>query len=338
MLGFAAFAFVAACTGGVNLGATSGNLGAGAGQDAGGGGGSTPTGPYDIECTFYHRLTASSEFEEQKVKVRSDGTVAQTVDFPNGEFPYKLEVAFGPAADAASDSLLTITTPQSDVVQQYRVAKNERPSAPFFGDHGFTGLVYLQQEMQYTCGVAGAEARPSGGQAVPFDVACQVELRTTPGGAIEKSAILEVKSGGVQAFEEGDYKVIANMLDGEFEGRALVMDIFHGTKNPSHQLLQLDRNNTIVNQLAGTTFTGRFAYGTGPNKELSYACSSRDTGGLGPECDGNRPCAEGYTCAFMRSLEPSGPARCWRGDLCQNAGCPSQCNIAESYPVQVYCP
>lgn len=345
-LGFSVLGLLAcaACTGGVSLGQANGPLGAGAGdKDAGGGlngNVGTPSGPYDVECTFYHRPSATAEFEEQKFTAKTDGTTQKTITFSD----YTFDVDLGPAADAATDAILSVKARERDVIQQYRLAKDTRPADQFAGGHGFTGLVYLAQEMQYTCAAPGAATPPAGNEAVPFDIACQVELRTTPGGAIEKSQVLELKSGGTQTFTEGDYSVAVTIFDDAFEGRGMFVDAKKGPGDAyaTHQLLQINRNAAIVNQLAGTTFTGRFALGTGASKELSYACSARSQGGSTPTaelCGVDKQCPSGKACYIVPELDPSGAARCYdtNPDICTRLDCPKGCAIRESYPAQVSC-
>ena len=54
---------------------------------------------------------------------------------------------------------------------------------------------------------------------------------------------------------------------------------------------------------------------------------------LGRECDALNPCPEGEECYLF---EGKTKAFCWLGDPCQR--CESgECNIAESYPMQVFC-
>lgn len=345
ILGFGVLGLLAcaACTGGVSLGQANGPLGAGNADKDGGSGLNgnvgTPSGPYDVECTFYHRPSPAAEFEEQKFTAKSDGTAQKTITFSG----YTFDLDFGPATDAATDAILSVKARERDVVQQYRLAKDTRPADQFAGGHGFTGLVYLAQEMQYTCGAPGASAPPSGSEAVPFDIACQVELRATPGGAIEKSQILELKTGGTQTFTEGDYSVAVTIFDDASEGRGMFVDAKKGAGDyATHQLLQINRNAAIANQLAGTTFTGRFAIGTGTNKELSYACSARSQGGstpgLGELCGVDKSCPTGSSCAIVPELDPSGAARCYAGDVCQRLNCGARgCVSRESYPAQVSC-
>lgn len=338
-LGFALVGLLAACTGGVSLGTANGPLGAGDLQDGGraDASGNPASGPYDVACTFYHRPTATAEFEEQYFNARSDQAAQKTITFSS----YTFDIDLGQAADAPTDSVLSVKARDVDVVQQYRLAKNARPVDQFAGGHGFTGLVYLAQEMQYVCSTPGASVATSQSDVAPIDIACQVELRTTPGGAIEKSEVLEFTSGGTKSFTEGDYNVKATIFDDAFEGRGMFVDMWKGpatsTTYATHQLLQINRNAATINQLAGTTFTGRFALGTGTNKELSYACSSRATGsgsgGATAECGPGKPtCANGATCA---TTPTDSTPRCYANpcSICGGA----ECMILESYPAQIRC-
>lgn len=280
---------LAACTGNVSLGRTPGASSLGNTAADGGGAnsadGSSATGPYGITCRAFWRASGTAaDLTEQKFQFRSDAeTTHQTLTFPDRT----LDFDYAPATDNAAEGDLSVTVPESRSRQVYRLSKNRTPVNQFVGGFGFTGLIYANGlDLQYICEADGAAAPTHQPIPVSMNAVCQVELRTTPGGAVERRETFEIAlplATGQTFSKKIDYddqhlEVIVE--DDPEDARAMHVNLTRGNGTPTalfSQLLQLDRNATLYNQLAGTTFTGRVAIGLGTEKELSCACSARSS-------------------------------------------------------------
>lgn len=89
-------------------------------------------------------------------------------------------------------------------------------------------------------------------------------------------------------------------FDDPFEGRSVVVGLGRGPQGSAsntQQLFQIDRQAELVNQLAGTTFSGLVSLVSDTNKELSYACSSRSPASTTPASScpdiSDQPCDAG---------------------------------------------
>lgn len=315
---------IAACQGNVSLGQApqASTPGTGNGQQSDG---SSATGPWGITCSTYWRAGGTGdELSKQTFTARSDATTSQTITYPSAT----IEISLAPAPDAATEALLTVNVPSQKSTQTYRISRDRRPAAQFIGDHGFTGLVYAGApasggvDLQYICEADASTPPTRGASVTPLDVLCQVELRTTPGGAVEKRSTIVYKpdvNGSPQQGETAsadfgaDGAVTLQGFDDSFEGRSVIVGIAtDGQAQPGasargvRQLYQLDRNTALLNQLAGTTFSGRVTLITDTNKELSYACSARtdSTGGSACPAVSDGPCNAGCTASEGQLYAP----------------------------------
>lgn len=313
---------IAACTGNVSLGVVPGGANDAGTPDATAAetGNANAPGTYDIECTFSFDGSKVA-YADQKFTARSDDTKQQTLPNPASN----VDVSIATAPDNAAESLLTVYVHEQDAKHVYRLTKNQQPVAQFVGGHGFTGLQYLGPNLQYVCASPGARTATRSTYPQQFlAVMCQVDARSTPDGALEKSGKFwlttlpgQFSLGEFKVFDHEDMHFEAILSDDPSDVRSIKLRLSRGTTSLS-QLFQLDRYADAENQLAGTNMSGRASIGTGTSKEISYVCTAHTGDGINmiDSVDGPAPLGSERVCGYRQTLSGPQLGACETGEIC----------------------
>jgi hypothetical protein len=252
----------------IGSGATASAVPDGGAADASSASSSAP-GAYPIACTMY-RSTSPGEFAEARLDFSSDVDGTKTTTLKGRTFEGTVE-AIGGAPD---DFLFRISVVESQVTQEFRLRRSERPPFEFGGYHGFSGLAYVGSDTQYIC-IAGASASSPVGGAESVDPPLPLRARCTVNRRDGEVELLEFDGPGTQV---GDGMITVSAYDDQFDGRSMTVNVRGSTiagVGSFSQLLQLDRSRRLVNLLdAEHGFSGRVSTTLSDGRVVSYACAT----------------------------------------------------------------